>query len=120
MEDVTSDFVYVRLHGEEQLYVSGYTDPALDFWAARVDAWRKGRQPADARLAVPSLSPPRRKSRDVYVYFDNDVKVRAPYDAMNLAARLGVSTMPKDVAPDVSTISESPRTRWPGFRRRRA
>ena len=117
MEDVTADFVYVRLHGDEQLYVSGYTDTALDFWSARLDAWRKGRQPEGARLAVRSLSPPRRKSRDVFVYCDNDVKVRAPYDAMNLAARLGVCAPPQDCAPDVATISEAPRARWPGFRR---
>ena len=38
MEDVTADFVYARLHGDEELYVSGYTDAALDQWAARVRA----------------------------------------------------------------------------------
>src|SRR5438876_9135470 len=70
MEDVTADFVYCRLHGDEQLYVSGYTDAALDHWARKIRVWR----------AV--------KRRDVYVYFDNDVKVRAPIDAMSLAARL--------------------------------
>jgi uncharacterized protein YecE (DUF72 family) len=88
LEDVTSDFVYARLHGDKKLYVSGYSRESLDGWADRITAWRDGSQPPDAKLAAPALVP-RRKRRDVYVYFDNDVKVRAPYDAMNLAARLG-------------------------------
>lgn len=71
MEDVTSDFVYVRLHGAEELYVSGYTDEALDAWAGKVRRWAR--------------------DGDVFVYFDNDVKVRAPFDAIALADRLGVS-----------------------------
>ena len=69
-EDVTADFVYVRLHGSEQLYVSGYTDAELDAWAAKVAAWRH---------AV----------GDVYVYFDNDAKVHAPFDALRLEERVG-------------------------------
>ena len=87
IEDLTADFVYVRLHGSEELYVSGYGDAALDAWAARVAAWRDGEEPPDARsVAGPS---PRMPGRDVFVYFDNDVKVRAPVDAMALARRLG-------------------------------
>jgi uncharacterized protein YecE (DUF72 family) len=86
--DVTADFVYVRLHGSEELYASGYDDDALDAWAARVAAWAAGREPADAeRVMGPSR--PRKAGRDVYVYFDNDMKVRAPADAAGLAARLG-------------------------------
>jgi uncharacterized protein YecE (DUF72 family) len=90
LEDLTSDFVYVRLHGDAKIYESGYTDAALARWAARVRAWRDGRQPPAAMLAA---APPRRaRKRDVYVYFDNDIKVRAPYDAMNLAARVAART----------------------------
>jgi uncharacterized protein YecE (DUF72 family) len=66
---VTSDFVYVRLHGAEELYASGYTQAALDVWAADIRGWM------DDGL-------------DAYVYFDNDMKVRAPFDAVSLAARL--------------------------------
>ena len=69
IEEVTADFVYVRLHGDAELYVSGYDDAALDAWAARIRRWDEA-------------------GRDVYVYFDNDVKVRAPVDAMALADRL--------------------------------
>jgi uncharacterized protein YecE (DUF72 family) len=85
-EDVTSNFVYVRLHGARELYVSRYSGPALDRWAERIGAWRDGAAPPHPVLIA---APARRRRRDVFVYFDNDVKVHAPYDAMNLAARLG-------------------------------
>jgi uncharacterized protein YecE (DUF72 family) len=88
LEDVTSDFVYVRLHGSEELYVSGYDDASLDGWAAKIRSWAAGESPPDARTVGPSL-PPRPDGRDVYVYFDNDAKVRAPFDAMSLARKLG-------------------------------
>ena len=85
LDDVSSDFVYVRLHGEEELYVSGYDPPALDQWAAKIRTWRTGGTPTDGRtLAAPAPPQP----RDVFVYFDNDVKVRAPFDAIALAERL--------------------------------
>ncbi|HUR39541.1 MAG TPA: DUF72 domain-containing protein [Verrucomicrobiae bacterium] len=88
LEDVTADFVYCRLHGHTQMYASGYSAPALDRWAERVEAWRQGEQAPGAELAAPELAPKKRTARDVYVYFDNDAKIRAPYDAINLAARL--------------------------------
>lgn len=87
MEDVTADFVYVRLHGDKKIYESGYTDAALDDWAEKVDAWHDGRQIEDANTTS-TKSPRRRKSRDVYVYFDNDQKVRAPANAMSFAKKL--------------------------------
>lgn len=73
-EQVTADFVYVRLHGSQQLYASGYTDAELDAWAQRANGWRSV---ADG-------------ARDVYVYLDNDAKVHAPFDALRLAERLKV------------------------------
>jgi uncharacterized protein YecE (DUF72 family) len=85
--DLTADFVYCRLHGSEQLYVSGYDDKALDHWAYLIAEWAKGRDPKEAPRASPP-SPSRTRGRDVYVYFDNDVKVRAPRDAESLASRL--------------------------------
>jgi uncharacterized protein YecE (DUF72 family) len=85
-EDVTADFVYVRLHGETRLYESGYDRSSLERWARRVEAWRNGAETPDARLAAPERPAPRRRTRDVYVYFDNDARVRAPFDAMALRA----------------------------------
>lgn len=81
--DVTSDFVYCRLHGSEQLYASGYTDAALKQWAARVTAWAHGGDSPDGKFAHADRSATHR-ARDVYVYFDNDAKVRAPFDAKTL------------------------------------
>lgn len=78
--DATADFVYVRLHGSQQLYASGYGPKALATWAARVRAWSSGAE-AQGEHAGPPAS---KQARDVYVYFDNDAKVRAPFDAMAL------------------------------------
>jgi uncharacterized protein YecE (DUF72 family) len=71
LRDVTADLVYVRLHGDVELYTSGYTDEALDKWASDIRGW-SGR------------------GLDVQVHFDNDVKVHAPYNAICLAEKLGV------------------------------
>lgn len=90
IEDVTADFMYLRLHGDKELYASGYSDEALDRWAARIQAWSGGSQPGDAHL-VSSKAPPARKSRDIFCYFDNDIKVRAPFDARRLIEKLGLT-----------------------------
>ena len=87
VEDVTSDFVYLRLHGPETLYGGRYSDAALDRWATRINAWACGGEPEDAqRISV--LRPRARSGRDVFCYFDNDQKVRAPFDARRLTERL--------------------------------
>ncbi len=90
-EDLTADFVYIRLHGAEQLYVSGYSDPELAWWRSRIELWRGGKQPNDARVV--GASKPKRLRRDVYAYFDNDAKVHAPFDAKMLAGLLGMQPM---------------------------
>ncbi len=87
LQDITGGFVYMRLHGDKVLYASGYTDAALGDWARRIRAWMKGGQPAGAEYRASGESPPARKSRDVYCYFDNDAKVKAPFDAMKLRER---------------------------------
>jgi uncharacterized protein YecE (DUF72 family) len=83
---VTSDFVYCRLHGSEELYANGYDEESLDRWAERVMDWASGRDPRDAECIVDQRRPKRR--RDVFVYFDNDKKVRAPVDAQSLMMRI--------------------------------
>lgn len=65
IDEVTSDLVYVRLHGETGLYAGGYSPASLEHWAGRVRGW-----------AADGL--------DVRVYFDNDMDGRAPFDAMEL------------------------------------
>ena len=70
-DDATSDFRYVRLHGETELYASGYTDESLDRWADTCRDWLD-------------------EGHDVHVYFDNDAKGHAPFDAVRLVRRLGL------------------------------
>jgi uncharacterized protein YecE (DUF72 family) len=79
IREVTSDFLYLRLHGDRELYVSGYDDAAIDDWAAAIRGWLSGETCPDEI------------GRDVFVYFDNDTKVRAPFDAMSLRKKLGFS-----------------------------
>ena len=92
--EVTSDFVYVRLHGDIRIYTSGYTRRALDAWAKRIRAWDAG-------------------GKDVYVYFDNDVKVRAPFDALNLMEKLGLEWEPTRPADERSFRLHTAGTRVP-------
>ena len=69
VEQVTSDFMYLRLHGDMELYTSGYPPEALDRWAEKCHRWVASGQ-------------------DVYVYFDNDAKGFPPYDALGLIERV--------------------------------
>lgn len=78
IEATTSDFVYVRLHGDTELYASGYSPSALDRWADKCRAWSAA-------------------GHDVFVYFDNDIKGFAPHDATALLSRLADPA--RDVAP---------------------
>ena len=68
-EQAVGPIVYARLHGDTELYASGYTDSALEQWAERLCGWT-----ADGREA--------------FVYFDNDMKGYAPHDARRLIAKL--------------------------------
>lgn len=142
-----ADFIYIRLHGDSELYVSGYSDALLNKWAEKIDKWRcstgtsdaHGQPQADTRTrhttatpttdtketvastctssvqhqhkrSTPAPSRPSSSScvlehkpahghaaaatslpsaaKDVYVYFDNDARSRAPYDAISLRQKL--------------------------------
>jgi uncharacterized protein YecE (DUF72 family) len=101
IDAITTDFTYVRLHGSRRLYASGYTRAELDAWAERIERYR-------AR-------------GDVYVYFDNDVDVRAPFDAMNLAARFGQNepvSFPRKIHREAARRrgKEEVRTTWDRWR----
>jgi uncharacterized protein YecE (DUF72 family) len=100
--DITSDFVYCRLHGSEELYASGYGDAALDTWAERVARWATGQDVANeaenSKLHghhASEKAAKKRKTRDVFVYFDNDAKVHAPFDAQGLQERVDRLLKPK-------------------------
>jgi uncharacterized protein YecE (DUF72 family) len=85
--DVTSNFIYCRLHGSKQLYASGYGSKALDDWERRMRAWAAGGEPKDAEHAG-GLGKIRKAGRDVFLYFDNDIKVKAPKSAAALVSWL--------------------------------
>ncbi len=88
--DITADFMYCRLHGSEKVYASGYDAEAIDAWAGRVLAWSRGEEVDDGVKASPENGP-EQTSRDVFVYFDNDLKVRAPFDAQSLQKKIDAS-----------------------------
>jgi uncharacterized protein YecE (DUF72 family) len=89
-QDITADFLYLRLHGDKKLYRSGYSDMALRRWAERISAWSRGGEPSDAIKVEPQVLPDPRP-RAVYCFFDNtDEKLRAPADAKTLMKKLGL------------------------------
>ncbi|MEX2541207.1 MAG: DUF72 domain-containing protein [Trueperaceae bacterium] len=69
-DEVTTDLVYVRLHGHTRKYASKYGGRLLDEWAEKTRDWLE-------------------EGRDVHVYFDNDAEGHAPWDALRLLERVG-------------------------------
>ncbi|MGE0633758.1 MAG: DUF72 domain-containing protein [Pseudobdellovibrionaceae bacterium] len=92
-EDLTADFVYARMHGQEKMFKKGYTDKVLEWWSERVSLWSQGKQPADA-LCI-SSEKPKSVKRDAFIYFDTEAKEFAPYDALNLTKLLANEDSPK-------------------------
>ena len=88
MEDLTADFVYARMHGQEDKFKKGYPRSEIDAWANRVENWTQGKQPGDAQCVSPTA--PEAVARDAFIYFDTEEKKYAPTDALNLAKRLGI------------------------------
>jgi len=92
-EKATTDFMYLRLHGDEQLYVSGYSPAAIRAWATKIERWAK--------------------RGDVFCYFDNDAKVHAPFDALALMQVLGLA---EDVPSRPRRArGEDARAQWPAL-----
>lgn len=83
-DDVTGDFVYLRLHGATGLYRSRYCDAALKRWSKRLVCWSSGSEPVDGKRIGPAPRP--RRARDVFCYFDNTDKQHAPRNAEHLAS----------------------------------
>jgi uncharacterized protein YecE (DUF72 family) len=102
--DITGDFVYARLMSSEAEIPTGYADAALDGWAERARVWASGRTPDD----LPSIEEPvaARAPRDVFIYFINGAKERAPAAAMALLQRLGFTPSDEpDKEPDLFSAS---------------
>jgi len=93
--DVTADFVYIRLHGDEELYRSAYIEPVLTLWTERIRAWTDGGEPSGIKRISHEPTPAAGR-REVFCYFDNTDKVEAPANARRLMEKLNV----KWSAPD--------------------
>jgi len=89
--DVTSDFVYVRMHGQGPGYEHGYPADALSEWAKNAKLLLKGMAPAGWPAAAAKSQVP----TAVYFFFDNDQKGFAPNDAMALMKNLGLKSLEK-------------------------
>jgi uncharacterized protein YecE (DUF72 family) len=63
--EVTASWVYIRGHGPTGRYHGNYSDETLSAWARDIRKWR-------------------REGKDVWCFFDNDVKSAAPHDAQRL------------------------------------
>jgi uncharacterized protein YecE (DUF72 family) len=96
IDTASSDFAYARLHGAKELYVSGYSTRELESWATRIAGWQA--------------------TREVFVYFDNDVKVRAPFDARNLR-RILEGKKPERLPKALGGVTEAARSIWPAWQR---
>src|SRR5260221_577965 len=87
IEDVTADFVYLRLEQSQEDEPTGYPKKALDRWAERLRAWEKGGEPDDAVRIHPKKAP-KAKARDVFCYFISGAKQHNPAAAMAMMERL--------------------------------
>ena len=110
IEEITADFMYVRLHGGEHTYASAYDTSELERWAARIQAWTAGRYLEDARRISTARA---RTVQDVYVYFDNDAHAHAPRNARELTERVASALAPGTARLDDATprLQASPRHR---------
>jgi uncharacterized protein YecE (DUF72 family) len=85
--DPTAPFVYARIMGTRETAELGYSDVALDLWAARAHAWASGAAVDGLDCVEPRNADGR--VRDVYLYVISGHKVRNPAAAMSLLRRLG-------------------------------
>jgi uncharacterized protein YecE (DUF72 family) len=87
-ESVTTDFVYLRLHGPAESYRGSYDARAITHWAQAIEHWAAA-------------------GRSVYCYFDNDEHAYAAANAAQLQSCLKASGLAL-MAPDPRS------TRWCG------
>jgi uncharacterized protein YecE (DUF72 family) len=85
--DETAGFIYARLMRAEANLKNGYAPKAIDAWAEHARSWARGESPAD--LPRVEATAPAGKPRDVFVFFINGAKERAPAAAQQLIRRLG-------------------------------
>jgi len=110
MEDITGDFIYMRLHGDVELYKSGYSPKALDYWFKRIKTWSEGKEPRDAKL-IAKHDAHHQKPRDVFCYFDNTDKLWAPYDARKILEKFDLTKHLEETPGELSDTMMKSATR---------
>ncbi len=91
MADLTADFVYARLMCANARSRSGYPPSALDAWAGHARTWAQGSEPAGLPRVDETARPRAVRRREVYLYFINGAKEKAPAAAMALLERLAAA-----------------------------
>jgi len=86
--NLTADFAYARLMNSDAKLKAGYAPKALTAWAERAQQWADGSAPDDLPR-VEGADDVAAKSRDVFVFFINGAKEKAPAAAGALIAKLG-------------------------------
>lgn len=84
--DPSADFIYARLQDAQAEIETGYSPKALDQWAKHAMTWAEGGAPDAFPLVAPAA---KARKRDVFVFFINGAKERAPAAAQALLQRLG-------------------------------
>lgn len=113
--DLTADFVYARLMNADEKVATGYASKDLDHWAARATAWSEGKAPDDLPR-VDGQAEAKAKPRDVFLFFINGAKVRAPAAAGALLGKLGwtpTEEVPVKVAVRSASASAAATTKAP-------
>jgi uncharacterized protein YecE (DUF72 family) len=90
--DCTADFVYARLQHAQEKEKLGYSRTSLDQWSKVAREWAAGKQPAGLNYVAKPAAKSAAKPRDVFVFFINGAKVRAPAAAQALLERLAPAT----------------------------
>ena len=93
--DLTGDFVYARLMNSDAKLKNGYAPKALDEWAETARTWAAGGTPEALPYLEKDKTRPAPKGRDVFIYFINGAKEKAPAAAGALLAAIALN----DVRP---------------------
>ena len=83
---MTAPFVYARIMGTAKEEEAGYSNAALDLWAARAKTWAAGGSPQD--LETVADASPDARGREVFLYVISGAKERNPAAAMALIERV--------------------------------
>jgi uncharacterized protein YecE (DUF72 family) len=86
--DVTGPFIYLRLMRMNPQLAHGFGDDVLDQLAECARWWRDGNEPTALPRIEPAPDAAQAAPRDVFVYFINGAKEKAPAAAMALLSRV--------------------------------